>query len=73
MARSTYIYVVCHNTPMNSDPPYVIAAFTVKHELETWMENCDYYKHELTVYRLKDNDRDNLDGYSRANITTIHL
>lgn len=57
MARSAYIYVVCHNAPQNPDPPHVISAFTVKHELITWMEKCTHhYKSEFLIYRIKDND-----------------
>jgi hypothetical protein len=38
------------------DPPHIIAAFTVKHEMKTWMEKCDRpHKDELRVYRVPDN------------------
>lgn len=69
MARSHCIYVVCHNNPLNPDPPYVIAAFTVKHELRTWLEKCDHpYKHEFTTYRVMDNDTENT---NRAEISVL--
>ena len=59
MARSSYIYIVCHDAPENMDSPHVIAAFTVKHEMKTWMENSDYTpKEELHVYRVPDNPSD---------------
>jgi hypothetical protein len=58
MARSVYIYVVCHDNPYNPNPPHIIAAFTVKHELQTWLEKCDHqYKSEFSVWRVKDNSR----------------
>jgi hypothetical protein len=58
MARSIYIYVVCHNNPLNPDPPHVKAAFTVKHEMIHWLKNCDHYlKSEFVVYRMSDGDR----------------
>ena len=51
MARSRYIYIISHDAPQNMSAPHVIAAFTVKHELITWLEKCDHhYKKEFSVY-----------------------
>ena len=56
MARSHCIYLIIHNIPDADDP--VIAAFTVKHECLTWLENCDHdYKHEFVIRRFRDNPR----------------
>ena len=56
MARSHIIYVVQHNLP-DADYP-IIAAFTVKHECNTWLANCDHpRKDEFVVRRFRDNDR----------------
>jgi len=52
MSRSTYIYVVMGKT----DP---MAAFTVKHELVSWIERCvgaDVVG-MLRIFRLVDNGR----------------
>lgn len=58
MARSRYIYIISHDAPQNMSAPHVIAAFTVKHELITWLEKCDHhYKKEFSVYRIIDNDK----------------
>lgn len=55
MARSSYIYIIEHNIP-DADHP-IIAAFTVKHECKTWLEECDNpYKHEFVVKRFRDGD-----------------
>ena len=36
----------------------VVAAFTVKHEMLSWMERCTHrYKDEFNVYRTRDNPR----------------
>ena len=58
MARSSYIYLVCHDAPATPDGPHVVAAFTVKHEMLSWMERCTHrYKDEFNVYRTRDNPR----------------
>lgn len=55
MARSSYIYAVCHNNPLNPDPPHIKAAFTVKCDLVNWFcEVDDPHKDEYTMYRLFD-------------------
>lgn len=58
MARSSYIYVVEHAAPENTDPPHAVAAFTVKHELISWLQNVNSEDHpffnEYTIYRFKD-------------------
>jgi hypothetical protein len=57
MARSNYIYVVNALTP--------VAAFTVKHELLTWLgkqEGLD----GLTVYRLTDGAKTHMQEYLSA-------
>lgn len=51
MARSHYIYVIWYDEDL-------IAAFTVKHELATWLDNCKHIdKAHFTIYRVRDNDR----------------
>ena len=51
MARSKCIYVVQYDEDL-------IATFTVKHELTTWLDNCIHPdKDYFTIYRMKDNDR----------------
>lgn len=59
MARSTNIYVVTPNGCMTP-----IAAFTVKHELQTWAD-LNVVKHQ--VWRVKDGIRDR--GEGAVNIT----
>lgn len=55
MARSSYIYIIVHAIPDADEP--VIAAFTVKHECLSWLEECEHpYKRQFEVRRLKDND-----------------
>lgn len=56
MARSRRIYVVEHPHPVNCDPPHVVAAFTVKHELITWLSRqMDHpYYSEWNVYAVGD-------------------
>ena len=57
MARSTCIYLVIHDVVDTTRP--VIAAFTVKHECLTWLENCDHPdKDEFVIQRFRDNPRD---------------
>lgn len=58
MARSRYIYVVCWDAPQNMDAPHIIAAFTVKHEMQTWLSRCTHeHRDEFAIYRVRDNDR----------------
>ena len=52
MARSRYIYFVEWSWPWNEDPPHLIAAFTVKHELLSWW--ALHSNAELGVYRVRD-------------------
>ncbi len=50
MARASYIYVV-----FSAPDPYVVTAFTVKHELATWWENqSERERHYFTVWRCRD-------------------
>ncbi len=56
MARSTCIYLIVHDVADAENP--VFAAFTVKHECLTWLENCKSpYKSELVIQRFRDNPR----------------
>lgn len=59
MARSSYIYIVLSNAPqgMSSIPgDNIIAAFTVKHEMETFCEK-NLKGVFYTVKRIRDNPR----------------
>ena len=60
MARSHYIYLVWRGDrkfPRHFVRSHPVAAFTVKHELISWLEKCtDPYKEEFKVYRIVDND-----------------
>lgn len=54
MARSTCIYLITHNAEGTDHP--VVAAFTVKHECLTWLENCKHHsKHQFVIQRFRDN------------------
>lgn len=54
MARSKYVYIIFHEWSAKNP---LIAAFTVKHELLTWLEKCNHeHKEEFIVYRIPDND-----------------
>ncbi len=54
MARSSYIYLVTH--PNAAGLGYVVkAAFTVKHECQSWLEDCpDRQKRSYVVLRYAD-------------------
>ena len=68
MARSTYIYVVMRDYP-NGAPGYISAeaAFTVKHELWTWLE-WQKSLAGLSFFRLPDGR-----GYGRPGVTEMSL
>lgn len=51
MARSTYIYIIYR--PVGG---LVLAAFTVRHELVTWLKDRPGNKGEVRVRRYLDND-----------------
>lgn len=54
MARAYNIYIVQTLNP-NRVPQNVVAAFTVKHELETWLERQKLYtRTELCVVTIHD-------------------
>jgi hypothetical protein len=68
MSRSTYVYVV---ESVEADCSEVKAAFTVKHELETWLrrrgEQDGNDLHNLYVTRLQDGgDRPDLNAIVSA-------
>jgi hypothetical protein len=52
MARSSYIYLL--QDTEETDPGRPVAAFTVKHELVTWLEHSRSLWGHLKLYRLKD-------------------
>ena len=57
MARSTHIYLVCQPTVKQPtvSPFTVIAAFTVKHECQAFMEDArDPHKGDWVVRRYRD-------------------
>lgn len=73
MPRSTYVYVVVHDTihPANKGP---VAAFTVKYELLGWLAgnpgpagtDLPYDLDRLSVWRLRDGHTARLAGPERV-------
>jgi hypothetical protein len=60
MARSSYVYIVCKTAdPTSAREPGsdIIAAFTVKHEMLSWIRSEKYEPKYLIVWRLSDGDR----------------
>lgn len=55
MARSTYVYVV-ESTPDGGYYWHPIAAFTVKHELITWLRRRESEHDKLMLTRFPDGD-----------------
>jgi hypothetical protein len=49
MARSVYIWLVLGS---EREP---LAAFTVKHELITWLERCEMNEDNCTLWKIADN------------------
>lgn len=53
MARSTYIYLVRSGGLLDNEIP--VAAFTVKHELKSWLERkTPEVRAPMHVYRIRD-------------------
>lgn len=53
MARSHAIHVVLDDSVHVSFAPHLVAAFTVKHELETWADQHDPER-KYTYYTISD-------------------
>lgn len=51
MARSTYVYVVLDKSTSHYGP---VAAFTVKHELVTWLNSMAVVADRVEVWRIRD-------------------
>ena len=65
MARSSYIYLILAPGPAHPvESTYqVVAAFTVKHECQSWLEEtCQPGKDEWVVKRYRDGGMDDLTG-----------
>jgi len=57
MARSTSIYIVMLNTSCSCNENHALAAFTVKHELQSYLRRRSQVPDAppVTVWRMRDN------------------
>lgn len=74
MARSSYIYLLQDTD--ETEPARPVAAFTVKHELVTWLEHSRSLWDHLKLFRMKDSPHWNQqfrDEYESPPVTEMSI